>query len=436
MREKKKAQIIESNKRKDMAKFTELFGESIKSKDGSVVSSSLQTKSQVGIYFSAHWCPPCRGFTPRLVETYNAIKEAGKDFEIVFVSSDRDEGAFDEYYSEMPWLALPFADRDRKSALSKMFKVQGIPTFVLLDNEGNVVTKKGRDMVSNDPTGTKFPWIPPTLQGLVGTEFVSADGSTSGVEAVSGKPIGLYFSAHWCGPCRGFTPKLAETYRKLKAEGTDMEIIFVSADREKQQFDEYLSEMPWKAIPYENREAEKQLSSMFEVEGIPSLIILESLESGRIINSNAVGSVSSDPTGSQFPWWPRAVNDLNEVQDNLGDAPCLIAFMENADAIQKIGISEAIQEVARPYNEEFRSSGKDPKFYFFIVQDGGRCSDHFRNLSDITGKGTQLILLDIPDSGGFYQYDDIQSGVTAESVRAFLSEYESKTLVRKQLERR
>ena len=58
------------------------------------------------VYFSAHWCPPCRGFTPKLAEWYVSMKAKRDDFEVVFVSSDRDEGSFNEYYHEMPWLAL------------------------------------------------------------------------------------------------------------------------------------------------------------------------------------------------------------------------------------------------------------------------------------------------------------------------------------------
>ena len=78
----------------------------INGKGEQVSGSSLEGKS-LGLYFSAHWCPPCRGFTPMLVSAYNAVQAAnpGK-FEIVFLSSDRDEAAFKEYFGEMPWLLL------------------------------------------------------------------------------------------------------------------------------------------------------------------------------------------------------------------------------------------------------------------------------------------------------------------------------------------
>merc|ERR1712167_104473 len=78
----------------------------------------------MGLYFSAHWCPPCRGFTPKLAEYYNnGLKDK---MEIIFVSSDRDQASFDEYSKEMPWLVLPYEKRDEKNILSKVFGVQGI----------------------------------------------------------------------------------------------------------------------------------------------------------------------------------------------------------------------------------------------------------------------------------------------------------------------
>ena len=69
-------------------------------------------------------CPPCRGFTPKLVETYKNICAEHKPFEIIFVSSDRGEEGFNEYFKDMPWLAVPFGDESGKK-LSARFSVQG-----------------------------------------------------------------------------------------------------------------------------------------------------------------------------------------------------------------------------------------------------------------------------------------------------------------------
>ena len=73
--------------------------------DGSVVplASVLEGAEFVGIYFSAHWCPPCRNFTPVLAQFYEEVNKDGKKLEIIFVTSDRDEASFKEYFALMPW---------------------------------------------------------------------------------------------------------------------------------------------------------------------------------------------------------------------------------------------------------------------------------------------------------------------------------------------
>jgi nucleoredoxin len=73
-------------------------------------------------------CPPCRAFTPELIATYNKLKEAGRNFEVIFVSSDRDEESMKEYYKEMPWLAVPYDD-PRQDQLSENFGIDGIATI-------------------------------------------------------------------------------------------------------------------------------------------------------------------------------------------------------------------------------------------------------------------------------------------------------------------
>ena len=59
----------------------------------------------------------------------------------------------------MPWKALPYSDRDTKAALSKKYKVRGIPTFVVVDAKtGETITTEGREAVGSDPDGESFPW--------------------------------------------------------------------------------------------------------------------------------------------------------------------------------------------------------------------------------------------------------------------------------------
>ena len=89
-----------------------------------------------GVYFSAHWCPPCREFTPILAKCYEELQALGKPFEVFFVSGDKSESEFNTYFAEMPWKAAPFSDCKLRSELRENFAVESIPTLVLLDPEG------------------------------------------------------------------------------------------------------------------------------------------------------------------------------------------------------------------------------------------------------------------------------------------------------------
>ena len=101
----------------------------------------------VGIYFSAHWCPPCRQFTPKLVEFRDACAKDG--FEIVFVSFDKDKEAMSGYMNEMKmkWLAVPYKSQAAKKLTNETYNVHSIPTLIVLDKNGKVITKEARKEV-------------------------------------------------------------------------------------------------------------------------------------------------------------------------------------------------------------------------------------------------------------------------------------------------
>ena len=83
-----------------------------------------------------HRCGPCKGFSPMLLDFHNSCKD---DLDIVFVSSDRDEKSFNDYYQKlMPFMATVPAytsdeARQQHLKLAETFQIKGIPSVIVLD---------------------------------------------------------------------------------------------------------------------------------------------------------------------------------------------------------------------------------------------------------------------------------------------------------------
>jgi len=392
----------------------------------------------VGIYFSAHWCGPCRGFTPQLAKAYTQMKAAGKKFEVVFASSDQGQEAFDSYHAEMPWLAIDYADRAKKDALSKKYKVSGIPSFVIVDAKtGELITTDGRSAITSDPTGESFPWKPKSLDEIMGSITTLAvagqDGATvERAAALEGKTVGLYFSAHWCGPCRGFTPELVKTYNAMKAEaggnGDNFEIVFVSSDRDQEAFDSYHAEMPWLALPYSERATKEELSKALEVRGIPTFVIIG--PDGKVINKDGRAALGKDPTGANFPWTPPAYTDLEDC-GSINDTPTVVAFVEGCGPDAVAAAEAAIKEAA----EASKAAGKDG-ISFAIAKKGDGLAERVRGLAPphtVVDDKVLLMLVDLADEQTYYTAEPSDS-LDAAAVSTFVEFFDSKSLERKSLE--
>ncbi|MBQ4479227.1 MAG: redoxin domain-containing protein [Victivallales bacterium] len=128
------------------------FGTSLVDAKGKTVETAKALKGVelIGIYFSAHWCPPCRQFTPMLVKFYNECKKDKKSFQIVFVSFDNTEKDMSKYMTEanMPWLAVPYGS-DFREKLAKEYNVSGIPMLIVIDKNGKVVSTGARGEVTS-----------------------------------------------------------------------------------------------------------------------------------------------------------------------------------------------------------------------------------------------------------------------------------------------
>ncbi|MGI9243867.1 MAG: thioredoxin-like domain-containing protein [Verrucomicrobiales bacterium] len=123
----------------------ELEGKLVKLSPGSgelveyELPASPQTKYFL-IYFSAHWCAPCRKMTPAMVGFYHELKETHPEVELIFVSADRDAGAMVRYanWAQMPWPALAWDERESIPAISEL-RPRAIPYIALFDAGGGLL---------------------------------------------------------------------------------------------------------------------------------------------------------------------------------------------------------------------------------------------------------------------------------------------------------
>lgn len=386
-----------------MSKFEKIFGgddAKLLSQGGATVAASSLKGKTVAIYFSAHWCPPCKAFTPQLVEFYNMMKATGRDLEIVFASADRSQEQFDEYFGEMPWKAFPFGDQ-RKDKASAKFKVQGIPTLVLLDSEGNLITTEARGNVSEDPQGADFPWKPPTIAEACGSiKYANHDGTTVSWEALQkNKAVAFYFSAHWCGPCRAFTPQLIKTYKKMKADGKPFEVVFVSSDRDAGSFGEYWGSMPWLSVPFADKAGVAALTKAFPHRGIPTLYIVDPAGEGKVITDSGRGKIMGDKNGDNFPWPPQPVEALGDGPD-VNTSAILTVLVDNAADVDAADASvDALKAAGKAAKEEWAASKMEEDEYpvdFGYGDEECGLVDPIRSFCAITKPAPLMFVLDVP----------------------------------------
>ncbi len=142
------------------ASLEELFGDRLYRADGSEVGlEALEGVPVIGIYFGASGCPACSQFTPLLVAAYEEIHEAGRPFEVVYVSSDRNAPEMFDYMvsAGMGWLALPWRG-DRAMALVERYEIRWIPTLVVIDGGGGTISLTGREEVTEKGAAAYEDW--------------------------------------------------------------------------------------------------------------------------------------------------------------------------------------------------------------------------------------------------------------------------------------
>ena len=146
--------LREENKKiatkKARQELTKYYGGNLKANDftltnleGKTVKLSDYRGKIVVLDFWATWCGPCREALPHMQELVNQYK--GSDVEFFFINTQENKKAEETRKNVSKFIADHKYNLnvlfDFEDSVSRNYKVQGIPTEIIIDKEGNIISR-------------------------------------------------------------------------------------------------------------------------------------------------------------------------------------------------------------------------------------------------------------------------------------------------------
>jgi len=212
------------------------------------------------------------------------------------------------------------------------------------------------------------------------------------------------------------------------------------------------------AVPFAERTRKELLSTHYGVDGIPTLVLVDG-NSGATITTNGRMAAAFDPTGAEFPWYPKPLNEISpqSVQD-INDVAVFLLFVNQSEewscpacstrntdprgcqtceqprpadrsnqAVVKTGVDDAVAtkaiEALRPLAvevfESAKQAGKTSDINFLY----GRADPVGGKVAQFVGVGTSAVaILDIPNRCK-YILPLTPTEVTEKALRDFYAAY-------------
>jgi len=283
-----------------------------------------------------------------------------------------------------------------------------------------------------------FPWKPRSFTEIMADGKDLFKGTGDKKEQLTWNSVAqkfdytvLYFSAHWCPPCRNFTPKFAEWYKNNQAkmpEGKTFEVIFCSSDQNEEAFNEYYETMPWATMPYDDPRV-KELKTILEVSGIPSVQVIRN-STGKVAEPNGCGGrtgVTSDPNAEKFPWPKEPAGNFMACLDSINEKPVVIVLAGKKDD----GIFAALTEVGKPL---LGASGEMKME--FAIEDGStpaQLQGRIKNLFQLKDEET-IVVSDLGE-GQFWKPEQQPAldKIDADFIKQLVKDFEGGKLVKTKL---
>ncbi|RZF46810.1 hypothetical protein LSTR_LSTR012033 [Laodelphax striatellus] len=444
--------------------YLRAFGEHLVTAEGTTlrtedVLSCGKCEHVIGLYFTQltranNNVPPSVStkFTNKLLQLYEQINcNEPKRLQVIqvflFPSNVSSQESFhDDFIKQallnVPWFAMPLHQQIKQIRLKHKYDARDCSLVLLDGSTGKELTRSARERVIEDPTGLAFPWSThftvPTKQqissllsriierGLLcggsGSKPISSLDHESCKDALQGNVIGVYFSAHWCPPCRAFTPQLIDTYNKLKERGKKFQVLFVSSDRSLDSFESYFSIMPWLALPYDETESRQDLAKLFDIHGIPTLVLLDTDQS--LITIEGRGEINDDPQGKRFPWNSPIRLLTERTAARLYNTPAVVLFLESENEDDLRFGESVLTTAAKSVQMEADEFSSSP-IIFFVAFDSNT-SEWLRDYVGIEDDAPLLTIIDLPL--GRISIMEYGVDISEESVNEFVASFSNNTL--------
>ncbi|MDR1415243.1 MAG: TlpA family protein disulfide reductase [Odoribacteraceae bacterium] len=247
----------------------------------------------------ATWCGPCRAEIPSL----KAMEEelAGRDIAFVSISVDENKEAWskmvkdDDMTGYQLWIG-------QNHEFSSAYGINGIPRFILLDKEGNIINgninrrPSGRDLLPtlealldgtiDHPTAIDYLKNGFPRESMVGKPspafaYPDIDGRELSLPDLRGKYVMVDLWATWCGFCVQEIPHMKTLEQKM--HGRNIAFVSISVDADKAKWEAYVKEQQMTGTQLYAGD-DKSFTAPYDVNGIPRFILID--REGNVLDPN------------------------------------------------------------------------------------------------------------------------------------------------------